>query len=171
MLNSGLWKRFTLALVAATVVVFAGQLPGAQPATGKKSARVKAAKGDSKASPAGEGVTLTPAVFLIRDPVVLGELDLSADQQTALGELAPAANEEAWKFRDLVPQAGKGSEAIQTVNDRLESRRSEPAGRETADRTAEGSACDADAGAAETVERTARQGAGPGKAAAAPCPS
>ncbi|MGE5191620.1 MAG: hypothetical protein ACM3U2_03905 [Deltaproteobacteria bacterium] len=95
---------------------------GARADNGKKPVRAKPAKEEKNEAPDGQGVTLTPEVFLIRDPVVLAELDLNEPQKAALAELAPAANEEAWKFRDVTPDAGAASEAIQKLNDLMDAR-------------------------------------------------
>jgi hypothetical protein len=59
-------------------------------------------------------------VFLIRDPLIVAELHLSAAQKSALAELAVTANESAWKLRDLVPEAGIGSDEVPKLNASLE---------------------------------------------------
>jgi hypothetical protein len=116
------WNRVALLLIAG----FAGSLPMgdsiAQPKNGKTPVRAKPANRESREALKGQGITLTPAVFLIRDPVVLEELNLTASQRASLAELALAANEEAWKFRDVTPDSAAASAAIQKLNDETDAR-------------------------------------------------
>src|SRR5262249_7576113 len=67
-------------------------------------------------------VSLDPAVFLIGDPAVLAELRMTGSQSAALAELALDANESAFRFRDLAPEAGVSSDEVPKLNERGETK-------------------------------------------------
>ena len=108
-------------LLAAAVLLFGGaRFAASQSAAKKKSVKARSAH-EQPAGRTEAPVSLNPIVFLIRDPVVLTELQLTPAEEGRLAEFAAAANEEAWKLRDLVPEAGTGNDAVQKLNDLVES--------------------------------------------------
>jgi hypothetical protein len=114
--------RLAMLLIVALATCLPARDSAAQAKKEKKPPRTNPAHRESRDAPQGLGNTLTPAVFLIRDPVVLDELNLSEWQSAGLAELAHAANEEAWKFRDVAPDAAAASAAIQKLNDQMDAR-------------------------------------------------
>jgi hypothetical protein len=87
----------------------------------------KSAKKPTRPKPADESVAvpaeaINPAVFLMRDPVVQNELQLSGTQKQAVGELALAVNDSLFKMRDLAPEAGIGSDGVKPFNEAFEAK-------------------------------------------------
>jgi hypothetical protein len=102
--------------------MFAGeQVASPQPVQSKKPAGAKTPRTQKVHKRAPLPVSLNPAVFLIRDPLVLAELQLTAAEEGPLAAFAASVNEEAWKLRDLVPEAGVGNDAVQKLNELVES--------------------------------------------------
>jgi hypothetical protein len=67
-------------------------------------------------------VSLSPAVFLVRDPVIQAELKLSAAQKTAAGELAAEFNEPVWKLRDASSASADARDEIRRINETADAR-------------------------------------------------
>ncbi len=116
MIVSVLARRLILILFIAASICNNSAGSGQATKNKKNSAKSRA----SKEKPAAPAAALSPTAFLIRDPVVVAELQLNARQKSALAELAVVANESAWKFRDLVPEAGIGSDEISRFNAALD---------------------------------------------------
>src|SRR6266446_4562067 len=73
----------------------------AKPAS--KARRPQVAARNQKASKAERATpieTVNPGVFLLRDPLVQAELQLTPRQKTAAAALAAEFNESIWRFRD-----------------------------------------------------------------------
>ena len=96
---------FSLVLVA--VICLSGLVAVGQSKKPKPKSKANAANKSSStkiaanAQPNGSVETVNPGVFLLRDPLVQGELQLSAPQKAAAAELAAEFNELIWRFRDL----------------------------------------------------------------------
>lgn len=120
--NERRWKRLCFAVIAVAGLCLPEGLTGAQPSKGKTPARASATKEEKPAKATGApAASLTPAVFLIRDPAVLADLKLTSAQAAGLAEFARTANEEGWRFRDYSPEPGPAAEAAARVNDLVES--------------------------------------------------
>jgi hypothetical protein len=114
-------KWLTLLLTVMVLMLARQRVASPQPPQTKKPASAKTSRGRKIDQRTPLPVSLNPAVFLIRDPLVLAELQLAAAEEGPLAAFAASANEEAWKLRDLVPEAGVGNEAVQKLNDLIES--------------------------------------------------
>jgi hypothetical protein len=101
-----------LILVGATQFLWISADAGPPPKSGKKLLGSKAARAKS----AQPQEAIVPSVYLMRDPVVQGELQLNGAQQEAVAELAIAVNDPLWRMRDLAPEAGIGSEDVKAFN-------------------------------------------------------
>jgi hypothetical protein len=99
-------KPFSLVLVTVICLtsglVAVGQSKKPKPKSKANAAnKSSGAKIAAKAQPNGSVETVNPGVFLLRDPLVQAELQLSAPQKAAAAELAAEFNESIWRFRDL----------------------------------------------------------------------
>ncbi len=106
-------KKRLLILFAVTPFIWTSAGAGPTPKSGKKTNRTKAAN----EQPAEPQEAIIPAVYLMRDPLIQGELQLKGAQKEAIAELAVAVNEPLWKMRDLAPEAGMGSEDVKKFNE------------------------------------------------------
>jgi hypothetical protein len=114
-------QKWLATLIAFAVLIVAGERAASpQSPKGKKPGGAKAPRVQKVDKRAPLPESLSPAVFLIRDPLVLAELQLSAAEEGRLAAFAVSANEEAWKLRDLVPEAGVGNDAVRQVNELVE---------------------------------------------------
>ena len=104
----------TLLVILFTVAPFLwmSAQAGPQPKSGKKPTRGKSAR-EHRAAPAE---AIDPAIFLMRDSLVQSELQFSGGQKEAVAELALAVNGPLFKMRDLVPEAGIGSDDVKPFN-------------------------------------------------------
>jgi hypothetical protein len=115
-------RKWLVLLLAVAAFMFARErIASPHPPQSKKPASAKTSRGRKVEKQTPMPVSLNPAVFLIRDPLVLTELQLSAAEERPLAAFAASANEEAWKLRDLVPEAGIGNDAVQKLNELIES--------------------------------------------------
>lgn len=100
----------TLIVVAPLMSAMLAAAPPAKPA--KKGTKARTAAGESVVATE----TLTPRVFLIRDPFVHNDLKASATQKEALVGLANEVNESVWKLRDIAGDSPAGSQEISRIN-------------------------------------------------------
>ena len=114
-------KWLTCLLAVAALLLARARVASPQPPQSRRPSSAKTARGQKVDKRTPLPVNLNPAVFLIRDPLVMAELQLTAAEEGPLAAFAASANEEAWKLRDLVPEAGVGNEAVQKLNDLIES--------------------------------------------------
>jgi len=116
------------AVVLTTVLCLTtGILPAAQPKKTKRgskagSARESDEKRDSRNQPAGSIEPVTPALFLLRDSLVQGELQLTAQQKAAAAELAAEFNDSIWRFRDASFDSEVALREARVVNAQIEPR-------------------------------------------------
>ena len=87
-----------IAVVISTVLTVSAGEPARKSRT-KPRAR-PAAGAEQKQGQAGGIETVNPGVFLLRDPLVQTELQLSPEQKSAAARLAAEFNESIWRFRD-----------------------------------------------------------------------
>jgi hypothetical protein len=114
-------KLLTVLLAVAALLFARVRVASPQPPQGKKPASAKAPRAHKVDKRAPLPVGLSPAVFLIRDPLVLAELKLTASEEGPLAAFAASANEDAWKLRDLDLDAGVGIDAVRQLNELVES--------------------------------------------------
>ncbi len=114
-------KRLTVVLAVAALLLAHERVASPQSAQGKKSASAKSSRAQKGDKRAPLPVSLNPAVFLIRDPLILAELQLTAAEEGPLTAFAASANEDAWKLRDLDLEAGVGNDAVGQLNELVES--------------------------------------------------
>lgn len=113
--------RVITLVVTTTALVVLVQIPDvhSQQETKGKSRESGDASAKEKTDPS---VSLNPAVFLLRDPLVQTELKLNPAQKSAVLELAAEMNELIWRFRDVPPGSGIGADQMQQINDKVEAR-------------------------------------------------
>lgn len=116
------WRQYAAVMAAALATCLLGSEACAQKGKGKMPVEARPAKEEKAGAAAKPAGSLTPAVFLIRDPVVLAELQLTKSQTADLAEFARVANEEGWKFRDYSPEPGAGAEAAARLNELMEAK-------------------------------------------------
>jgi hypothetical protein len=121
--GSGMFSRkwFIVVSVFAVLSLAGERRASPRPPQVNRSASAKTPSGRKVDKRTPPPVSLSPAVFLIRDPLVLAELQLAAADEGPLAAFAASANEEAWKLRDLAPEAGVGSDAVEQLNELVES--------------------------------------------------
>ena len=106
----------TCGMAVATQSKKAKSIPKA--ARGKQTQREKHA--DNQAALQVEPVN--PGLFLLRDPLVQTELNLTERQVAAVGALAAEFNESIWRFRDASVDSEVALQEARIVNSRLEPR-------------------------------------------------
>lgn len=123
---------FRLLITAlATLCIAVGAFAGIQPKKSKAPAKaqpVKDAASDSKTAgekPSEPVETVNPGVFLLRDPLVQAELQLTTKQKAAAADLAAEFNESIWRFRDASIDSEVALKEARTVNSQMEPRLSE----------------------------------------------
>jgi len=105
-------NRLAIVLIVVALLLSATltAAPPAKPA--KKGTKSKAAASEALVT----GETLTPRVFLIRDPLVHSDLKASTAQKEALAALAGDVNESVWKLRDIAADSPAGNQEITRIN-------------------------------------------------------
>lgn len=87
-----------------------------------RSMRAAADKRASSTNRADEVETVNPGVFLLRDPLVQAELELSVAQKSAAAELAAEFNEAIWAFRDASVDSQPAVQEARRLNALIEPR-------------------------------------------------
>jgi hypothetical protein len=119
-------KPFSLVLV--TVICLSGLVAVGQSKKPKPKSKANAANKSSStkiaanAQPNGSVETVNPGAFLLRDPLVQGELQLSAPQKAVAAELAAEFNELIWRFRDLSVDSEIAQREARLVNAQIKPR-------------------------------------------------
>lgn len=106
-----------LVLAGAAQLLWIPAEAAPQAKTGKKPARSKPVDEQPQI-----GEQLSPAVFLVRDPLVHAALQLNGEQQTAALEIAAEFNEPIWKLRDVSAEDGAVRDEIRRINEAVESK-------------------------------------------------
>ncbi|MBS0262793.1 MAG: redoxin domain-containing protein [Planctomycetes bacterium] len=124
-----LHKLLLLLLVSLGPLATAQAAP---PAAGSKSATKSKSATRAAENRAGTSATaptvvediepVHPGVFLLRDPLVQRELQLTPTQTTAAGELASEFNEAIWRFRDARIESPEAQREARLVNSKIEPR-------------------------------------------------
>jgi hypothetical protein len=123
--DTSLVNRFSVLLktvICLTIgVVAVAQPTKAKPATksgpSKESQRKKK---PAKGQPASSVETVNPGVFLLRDPLVQTEMQLTPRQKSAAADLAAEFNESIWRFRDASFDSEVALKEARLVNARIE---------------------------------------------------
>lgn len=104
-------------LCAAAWDTVAAQAKKSSAAAKTKSSKVAAAKRPAAANPSSESVeVVNPGVFLLRDPLVQAELQMSAAQKVDAAALASEFNESIWRFRDASIESDVARKEARIVN-------------------------------------------------------
>jgi hypothetical protein len=114
-------------IVLSAVICVAVAVPvRAQPKKARPASKArppKAAASDQQASTAELGTPIdvvNPGVFLLRDPLVQTELQLTPKQKTAAAALAAEFNESIWRFRDASVDSEVARNEARSLNAQIE---------------------------------------------------
>ena len=113
--------RILLAAIAVVIATALTVSAGAPPRKSKPRVR-PAAGAEQKQRQAGGIETVNPGVFLLRDPLVQAELQLSSAQKSAAADLSAEFNESIWRFRDASADSEVATREARLLNAAIEPR-------------------------------------------------
>src|SRR5262245_19116737 len=114
------------ALGLAATAIAAEPTNTVRPASGKSTPGQRTAKSSTTEKPADsckspeKAEPVNPGVFLLRDPLVQSELQLTNAQKAAAAELAVEFNESIWRFRDASIESDVARREARIVNSQIE---------------------------------------------------